>query len=572
MKKVWLAHYPPGVPTNIDPQEYGSLWHLLEERCKQFSNKVAFSNYGTSLSYSQLENLSAHFASYLLKEQALPFGSRIGIMLPNLLQYPVACFGALRAGYVVVNINPLYTAHELETILMDADLRFLLVLEPFAHIVEAVLNKGKVQQVPAVMVTSLGELLGFKGLWMNAYLRWVKKMVPVFNKGTFLSWKEAFKKPVDKKALSSIITIQPDDMAFLQYTGGTTGVTKAAVLTHRNMVANVLQVRSWVGPIVKESKGVIITALPLYHIFSLTANALSFFSLGIENVLITNPRDIDGFIAVLKKKPFAFITGVNTLFVALLQHPLFKTLSFSSLKIALGGGMGVQAHIAAQWEECTGVPLLGAYGLTEASPAVSICPFTEDKERMARKTGSVGLPLPSTQVMVWDADSEEECPLGTTGECWVKGPQVMQGYWHHPKETEAVFQDGWLYTGDLIKMDEDGYIWIVDRKKDVILVSGFNVYPNEVEEVLANHPKVKEVAVVGVTATEEAMDVEQVKAFVVPHDLSLTAEELVAHCRCYLTQYKVPKAFEFLQALPRSPLGKILKRALTVRNPPPPSE
>jgi long-chain acyl-CoA synthetase len=556
MDKVWLKSYDQGVPTEINPDKYTSLAALFDESIQKYGKKIAFTNMGVACSYNEIEKLSKAFALYLTEVIKLPKQSRVAIMLPNLLQYPVAMFGALRAGMIVVNVNPLYTVNELSHILKDSGAECIVILANFAHVLEKALPSSKIKQV---VVTELGDLLGIKGIAINIALKYIKKMVPKTN----LSSKTtiSFKKSLDlgKKCLgleAAPIIVSNEDIAYLQYTGGTTGVFKGAVLTHRNMVANVLQATAWIQPAFDKGHALdgVITALPLYHIFSLTANCLTFFRLGSTNILITNPRDIPAFIKELKRQPFSAITGVNTLFSALLHHRSFKTVDFSHLLITLGGGMAVQKKVAHSWRELTGKPLIEAYGLTEASPAVCINPFS-----LEEYNGCIGLPISSTEISIRD-EQDQECSIGVAGELWIKGPQVMREYWQQPEETKMVLtSDGWLKTGDIASVDVKGFVKIVDRKKDLILVSGFNVYPNEIEDIISMHPKVKEVAVVGVPVEGAG---ELVKAFIVPLDPSLTAAEIIQHCRQYLTNYKIPKKVEFRQELPKTNVGKVLRRAL----------
>ena len=550
MDKVWLRSYPEGVPAEIDVNQYRSLGDLFDKSVAQYRQRVAYINMGVELTYDRLDQLSRDFAAYLQTVLKLPQGARVAIMMPNLLQYPVCMFGALRGGYTVVNCNPLYTPRELEHQLKDSGAEAIVILENFAHTLEDVIARTGVRHV---VVARLGDMLGFpKGAIVNFVVKYVKKMVPSWHLPHTVSFSSALGtgggaafKPVD---------VGHEDIAFLQYTGGTTGVSKGAMLTHRNIIANVAQAHAWIKPVVKEGEELIVTALPLYHIFALTANCFTFLKIGATNVLITNPRDIPAFVAELAKYPFTVLTGVNTLFNALLNNAGFRNLDFSRLKVTLGGGMAVQKAVAEQWKKITGKALSEAYGLTETSPAVTINPLD-----LKDFNGSIGLPVSSTEVVMRD-DSGCDVPLGQPGELCVRGPQVMKGYYQRPEETANVLMpDGFLRTGDVAVMDEKGFVRIVDRKKDMILVSGFNVYPNEIEDVVALHPGVLEVAAIGVS---DAKSGEAVKIFVVRKDPALTAEALIAHCRDHLTGYKVPHHVEFREELPKTNVGKILRRAL----------
>ena len=548
MDKVWLKSYPAGVPAEIDVNQYASVREVLEESCAKYGPRRAYSCMGKAITFTELDDLSATFGAFL-QGRGLAKGARVALMMPNILQYPVCLFGTLRAGCTVVNTNPLYTARELEHQLTDSGAEVIVVVENFAHTLAEVLGKT---QLKHVVVTSIGEMLGLKGLLVDFVLRRVKKMVPPWRIDGAISLRSALAEGRRRKL--ETVAIGHDDIAFLQYTGGTTGVAKGAMLQHRNIVANLLQAGAWVRPFLGEQAHVVITPLPLYHIFSLTANCLTFMTLGGENVLITNPRDIPGFVEALGRHRFTAFTGVNTLFNALLNNADFHKLDFSPLQMTLGGGMAVQKAVAERWQEVTGKPLIEAYGLTETSPAVTINPLD-----LQQYNGSIGLPVPSTDMELRD-DDRHAVPLGKPGEIWVKGPQVMAGYWHRPDETAKVIDDrGWLATGDVGVMDERGFVRIVDRKKDMILVSGFNVYPNEIEAVVAMHPGVLECAAIG--APDEKSG-EAVKLFVVKKDSSLTAAALLEHCRAYLTGYKCPREVEFRDELPKSNVGKILRREL----------
>ena len=550
MEKIWLGSYPPGVPAEVDVDAYQSIGGLVDEGVRRFASHDAFVCMGKAMTYGELDARSKAFAAFLQQVLNLPQGSRVALMMPNLLQYPIALFGALRAGYTIVNVNPLYTARELEHQLADAGAAAIVILENFAHTLQQVRHSLPLRHI---VVTSLGELLDFpKSAVVNFVVRHVKKLVPSWQ----LEGAIRFSAALEAGAARSLtpVSVQRNDIAFLQYTGGTTGVAKGAVLTHGNIIANLQQAHAWIAPHVRDGEEVIITALPLYHIFSLTANCLTFFKIGATNVLITNPRDIPGFVKELGRYRFTAITGVNTLFNALLHNPDFARLDFSALKISLGGGMAVQQAVAEKWQRTTGKLLVEAYGLTETSPAVTINPLD-----LAEFNHSIGLPVPSTEVSIRD-DDNAEMPIGARGELCVRGPQVTRGYWNRPDDTARAFTpDGFLRTGDIAVMDEHGFVRIVDRKKDMILVSGFNVYPNEVEDVIASHPGVLEVAAVGVPDERSG---EAVKVFIVRKDPALTEQEVIAHCRENLTGYKVPHRVEFRSELPKTNVGKILRRAL----------
>ena len=549
MEKIWLKSYPKGIPAEIDVNEYQSVRELFEESVGKYAARPAFTCMGKSMTFGELDTLSNAFGAWL-QGIGCKKGSRVAVMMPNILQYPVCVFGALRAGCTVVNVNPLYTARELEHQLKDSGAEVLVCVENFANTVAEVVGKTRVRQT---VVTSIGELLGFKGLIVDFVLRHVKKMVPKYSLPGAIRVSDALAE--GRKRTLERVDIGHDDIAFLQYTGGTTGVSKGAMLLNRNMVANMLQARAWVKPFFDESRReVIITPLPLYHIFSLTANCLVFMSVGAENILIPNPRDIPGFVKEMGKHKFTALTGVNTLFNALVNNPDFGKLDFSSLRITLGGGMAVQEAVAKKWKEVTGTPLIEAYGLTETSPAATINPLD-----LPAYNGSIGLPISSTEVMLRD-DAGREVPLGQPGEICIRGPQVMAGYWQRPDETAKVMdKDGWFATGDVGVMDERGFVRIVDRKKDMILVSGFNVYPNEIEGVVAGHPGVLECAAVGVPDEKSG---EAVKLFVVRKDAALTADDVKKYCREHLTNYKCPRDIEFRTELPKTNVGKILRREL----------
>jgi len=551
VEKIWLKEYPQGVPAEIDLDEFSSLKDILEKSCQRFADLPAYSNLGMTLRYREIDRLSRDFAAFL-QGLGLSKGDRVAIMMPNILQYPVAVFGVLRAGLVVVNVNPLYTPRELEHQLSDAGATVIVIVENFAHTLQQALVKTPVK---TVVMTQLGDMLPLpKRLLVNFAVKYLKKLVPAWRIPSVVSFRQALR--IGAERAFADVSLHHDDLAFLQYTGGTTGVSKGAMLTHGNLVANLQQASAWLSPYIKSGVEVVITALPLYHIFSLTANCLTFMKLGGHNILITNPRDMPGFVKELAKIRFTIITGVNTLFNGLLNTPGFKDLDFSSLKVSLGGGMAVQRAVAEKWRQIAGVALIEAYGLTETSPAICINPLN-----LSEYNGSIGLPVPSTELSLRN-DENQEVGIGRdqVGEICVRGPQVMRGYWNRPDETAKVMtQEGFLRTGDIGYIDERGYIRIVDRKKDMILVSGFNVYPNEVEDVVALHPGVLEVAAVGVPDEKSG---EAVKIVVVKKDQTLTAEALIAHCRANLTNYKVPRRVEFRAELPKSNVGKILRRLL----------
>ncbi len=551
MEKIWLRSYPQGVPEFIDVNEFKSLGQLFEQSCAQYRDRVAYINMGVGITYGELDRLSRDFAAYLQDVLKLPQGARVALMMPNLLQYPVCMFGALRAGYVVVNCNPLYTHRELEHQLKDSGAEAIVIVENFAHTLEQALPL--VPGLKHVIVTSLGDMLGaLKGTVVNLVVRHVKKMVPAWKLPRHVKFKAAMAR--GKGATLRPVQVGHEDIAYLQYTGGTTGVAKGAMLLHRNIIANLQQAHAWIEPFLHKDQQLIITALPLYHIFSLTANCLTFLKIGATNVLITNPRDIPGFVKELAQYKFTVITGVNTLFNALLNNPDFAKLDFSALRAALGGGMAVQKSVAQKWRQVTGKPLIEAYGLTETSPAATINPLD-----LGEFNGAIGLPISSTEIVIRD-DLGNDLPVGQAGEICIRGPQVMKGYWLRPDETATVFYaDGFLRTGDVGVLDVKGFVRVVDRKQDLIRVSGFNVYPNEVEAVVAMHPAVMEVAAVGVPSEHSG---EAVKIFVVLKDKSVTKEQLIAHCKENLTGYKVPHLVEFRDDLPKTNVGKILRRAL----------
>ncbi len=548
----WFNHYEPGVAKEVDLKTYSSINHIFEDTFKKYAVAPAFHNMGTTITFAELDELGSKFGDYLQNELKMVAGDRIAVMMPNILQYPIAMVGAMKAGLVIVNCNPLYTARELEHQLKDSGAKTIVIFENSAAILEKVLPNTSIKHV---ITTQIGDMLKFpKNHIVNFVIKNVKKMVPAWSISSAVSFKDALAKGVAGRVKVPALTHK--DLAFLQYTGGTTGVSKGAELTHGNIVANMLQAREWIKNSVRPGEEIIITPLPLYHIFSLTANFLVFASIGGLNVLITNPKDVPGFIKELKKWKFTAITGVNSLFNLLLNHDDFKTVDFGAMRLTLGGGMAVQKAVAERWKGLTKIPLIEAYGLTETSPAACINPLTNKEYN-----GYIGIPIPSTKVAIRD-DDNKDCKPGDVGEICIHGPQVMRGYWQRPDETAKVMTpDGYFRTGDLGFMTDDGFVKIVDRKKDMILVSGFNVYPNEVEDVMMGHPKVAECAAVGIP---DAHSGEVVKLFVVKRDQSLTEEELKAYAKQNLTGYKVPKAVEFRKDLPKSNVGKILRKELRV--------
>jgi long-chain acyl-CoA synthetase len=548
MERIWLKGYPAGVPADIDPKKYRSLIELFEQSIAKYRDRPAFHSMGKSITFGELDKLSRDFAAWV-QGRGLAKGSRVAIMMPNCLQYPIAMFGILRSGCTVVNVNPLYTPRELEHQLTDAGAEAIVILENFGHVLQEVRSRTPLKHV---VVTSLGEMLGLKGVIVNLVVRKVKKMVPPYDLPGAISFRQALSEGSSKPLATP--PLGHDDIAFLQYTGGTTGVSKGAMLLHRNIISALLQYEAWLAPAVGSERAIIITALPLYHIFSLTVNCLVMMVVGGENVLITNPRDIPGFVKELAKHKYTIITGVNTLFNALLNHPDFGKLDFSSLKLAVGGGMAVQKAVAERWKQVTGTPLIEGYGLTETSPSATANPVNASEFN-----GTIGLPMSSTEIVLRD-DNDRDVPLGQPGEICIRGPQVMAGYWQRPDETaKAIGKDGFFHTGDVGIMNEKGFITIVDRKKDMILVSGFNVYPNEIEQVVAMHPGVLEVAAIGVSDEHSG---EVPKIFVVKRDPQLTEHDLLEHCKKELTGYKRPKYVEFRSELPKTNVGKILRRAL----------
>lgn len=552
IRPFWTSRYPKAVPTTVDQEieRYKSALEVFEEACGKFPTRPAFTCMGCTLTYSELNRKAECFAAYLQGELRMRKGDRIALQMPNLLQYPIAMFGAIKAGLIIVNTNPLYTEREMRHQFNDAGCTAIVILANFAANLQKIVHETKIRHI---IVTEIGDMFGFpKRLIVNLAVKHVKKMVPSYSLPDAIPFLETLEKGAAKTYTR--VPMAPDEVAFLQYTGGTTGISKGAMLTHRNVISNMEQIHAWMLPLLREGAETAICALPLYHIFAMTLNALAFVKYGTHNVLITNPRDIPGFIKEMKKHPFTVLNGVNTLFNALSHHPEFTTVNFSTLKMSVAGGMALQKAVAERWQEMTKSKVIEGYGLTETSPVVCCNPI-DGTDRI----GTIGLPLPSTLVKMVDDDGRD-LPMGEAGELCVKGPQVMKGYWQRPDETAKIMlSDGWLRTGDIAVMDQDGFCKIVDRKKDMILVSGFNVYPNEVEEVIALHPGVLEVAAIGVPDEKSG---EIVKVVIVKKDPALSAEDVIAHARKGLTSYKVPKQVEFRTELPKTNVGKILRRAL----------
>lgn len=546
---AWFKSYPAFVPQTVNNNKYESLAKVFDDVVSRYGDKIAFQNMDKTLTFNELKANVDAFAWYLQNKTNLKPGDRVAIQMPNLLQFPVAMFAVIKCGFVVVNTNPLYTPAEMKHQYKDSGAKAIVILENFGSNFQEIQAETDIE---TVIVARIGDMLGgLKGGIVNLVVKHVKKMVPAYDLPNAISFKSILSKGAGKKPTQ--ITITHDDIAFLQYTGGTTGVSKGAILTHGNICAQLSQIDGWLTGLFKDGEAVVITALPLYHIFALTANCITFFNYGARNVLITNPRDMPAFIKDLKKNPFSLITGVNTLFNGLLNQPDFKDVDFSNLKVSLGGGMAVQDAVALKWQEVTGSPLLEAYGLSETSPAATINP-TDGSHRM----GTIGLPIPNTELKIFD-DDKKEVPLGERGEIGIKGPQVMAGYWNRPDATAECMHEGFFLTGDIGIMDEDGFFRIVDRKKEMVCVSGFNVYPSEVEAVISSHPKVLEV---GVRSEPDPKTTECVMAFVVKKDDSLTEDEIRDFCREKLTNYKVPKIVVFRDELPKSNVGKILRRML----------
>ena len=550
MERIWLKSYPEGVPADINPTAYASIGDFFAANVERYRDRTAYVCLGRTMSYGELDRLSRAFASYLQTVARLPRGARVALMMPNLMQYPVALFGALRAGYAVVNCNPLYSPRELNHQLEDSGAEAIVVLENFAQTLEKAIGGTKVR---VVVVTGVGDLLGrVRGLMTNFALRHIRRAVPAWRLLEAMRFTRALS--LGRLQTVEFPPVKPGDIAFLQYTGGTTGVPKGAMLTHRNMIANLQQVHAWVGSSLGSAGEVFVTALPLYHVFALTVNCFVPLMVGANNLLIPNPRDVRAFVEALRRTPFTAISGVNTLFNTLLSDLEFLRLDFSRLHLAVAGGMAVQRAVAERWKQVTGKPIIEGYGLTETSPIAIANPLTIEDY-----TAAIGLPMPSTDIAIRDA-AGRDVPLGEPGELCIKGPQVMAGYWNRPDETaQAMTEDGYLRTGDIARIDERGYVYIVDRQKDMIIVSGFNVYPNEIEDVVMTHPGVHEVGAIGVP---DAKSGEAVKIVVVRKDATLTDAELIAHCRQFLTGYKTPRHVEFRDTLPRTPIGKILRREL----------
>jgi long-chain acyl-CoA synthetase len=549
MERVWLKNYPKMVPHDIDLSKYNSMLDIYEESIQLFGEKKAFTNMGVTLSFNQLDALVEKFASFLQNELKLKKGDRIAIQMPNLMQFPVITFAAIRSGLTIVNTNPLYTAKEMQHQFKDSGAKAVVILANYAHLLEGIIKNTEIE---SVIVTEIGDLFPApKRILVNSVVKYIKKMVPSYNLPQSYTFRQALELGAMKPSMK--VPTNLNDIAFLQYTGGTTGVSKGAMLLHKNVIANVTQIRDWMKPRLVEGEEVAVAALPLYHIFALTLNCLALLRYGAENILITNPRDIPGFIKDLKKHPFTILAGVNTLFNALMNNVEFTTIDFNRLKISVGGAMTLQKPVANKWKELTKSLIVEGYGLTEASPVVCCNPIDGTD-----KVGYIGLPVPGTDVKLVN-DNDQEVAMGESGELLCRGPQVMAGYWKRDDETAKVLSDGWLRTGDIATMDEDGFFKIVDRKKDMILVSGFNVYPNEVEEAIASHPGVLEVAAIGVQDTHSG---EIVKAVIVKKDHTLTEEAVIEHAKKSLTNYKVPKIVEFRTELPKTNVGKILRRAL----------
>ena len=550
MEKIWFDNYPPNAEKTIDVTKYESLVEMFEAAVKRHPDMPAYINMGQVLTFRKLEERSRAFAAYLQNELRLEKGDRVALMMPNLLQYPIALFGALRAGLVIVNVNPLYTPRELEHQLNDSGAKAIVIVSNFAATLEKVVFNTQVEHV---ILTRMGDQLSFgKRTLVNFVVKYIKKLVPKYKLPHAVSFREALS--IGKQRQYVKPNLESSDLAFLQYTGGTTGVAKGAMLTHANMVANVFQAKWVAQPLLKDAKvRVAAIPLPMYHVFALSVNCLLFIELGVTGLLITNPRDIPGFVKELKKQRIVALCGVNTLFNALLNNEHFKEVDFSALRLSVGGGAAIQGAVAKRWFEATGCHIIEGYGMTECSPLIAASRWDSTEH-----TGSIGVPVPNTDIRIMD-DAGNEVPIGERGELWVKGPQVMKGYWNRPEDTAEVLHDGWMATGDIVEMGQDLNLRIVDRKKDMIIVSGFNVYPNEIEDVVAHNPKVNEVVAVGVP---HPVSGETIKIFVTKKDESLTREELRSYCRQFLTGYKIPKEIEFRDELPKTNVGKILRRVL----------
>ena len=550
MEKIWFDNYPPNAEKTIDVTKYESLVEMFEAAVKRHPDMPAYINMGQILTFRKLEERSRAFAAYLQNELRLEKGDRVALMMPNLLQYPIALFGALRAGLVIVNVNPLYTPRELEHQLNDSGAKAIVIVSNFAATLEKVVFNTQVEHV---ILTRMGDQLSFgKRTLVNFVVKYIKKLVPKYKLPHAVSFREALS--IGKQRQYVKPNLESSDLAFLQYTGGTTGVAKGAMLTHANMVANVFQAKWVAEPLLKDAKvRVAAIPLPMYHVFALSVNCLLFIELGVTGLLITNPRDIPGFVKELKKQRIVALCGVNTLFNALMNNEHFKEVDFSALRLSVGGGAAIQGAVAKRWFETTGCHIIEGYGMTECSPLIAASRWDSTEH-----TGSIGVPVPNTDIRIMD-DTGNEVPIGERGELWVKGPQVMKGYWNRPEDTAEVLHDGWMATGDIVEMGQDLNLRIVDRKKDMIIVSGFNVYPNEIEDVVAHNPKVNEVVAVGVP---HPVSGEIIKIFVTKKDESLTREELRSYCRQFLTGYKIPKEIEFRDELPKTNVGKILRRVL----------
>lgn len=547
--RPWFDQYEKGVPHHIEENFYCSLSDLFSDALKKYADKKAFTNMGVSLTFRQLDELSDNFAFYLIEELQLQKGDRIAIQLPNLLQYPVCAIGAIKAGLIIVNTNPLYTPHEMEYQFRDSGIKAIVILSNFASKLEEI--RPDLPELEHVIISSIGDMLGgLKGAITNLVVKHIKKMVPAYKISGSIKFKDTIK---SNKKTVNFPKLGPGDIAFLQYTGGTTGISKGAILSHGNILSNASQHKIWLSSLLVEGEEIVATPLPLYHIFAMTVNFITFFIIGAENILITNPRDMNAFIGELRKKPITLFTGVNTLFNGMMHHPDFTKIDFSKLKLSIGGGMAVLKPVADKWRKLTNVLLMEGYGLTECSPVVCIHPF-DGQDRV----GTIGVPLPSTDVKICD-EAGKELPQNTDGELCVKGPQVMRGYWNNEEETKEVFFGEYLRTGDIARMDEKGFFYIVDRKKEMINVSGFNVYPKEIEDVISKHPKVLEVGVKGVP---DEKTTESPKAFIIKKDASLTEDEITAFCKRELTSYKIPRQIVFRDELPKTNVGKILRKNL----------
>ncbi len=547
-EEIWFKSYPKWVPNKIDTEKYNSLNEMFHACVEEYKEIPAYESFGKTITYDELDKLTDNFAAFL-KNKGLKKGDKIAIQLPNILQYPIAMFGAIKAGLIIVNLNPLYTSPEMLEKFEDSGCKAIVIVANFAYKLEKVIAKTSIE---TVIVTGIGDMVGgFKGPFINFLLKYVKKSVKPYPKKRYIPFKEALK--VGASRSFTPVKADKEDIAFLQYTGGTTGVPKGAIIKHKNILAQMEQTQAWMGPVLRKQKEIILTPLPLYHVFSLTVNCFTFFTIGAKNILVANPRDIPALTKVIKKGKITVITAVNTLFNALLHNEEFRNLDFSNLNIVVGGGMAVQKSVAEEWEKVTGVPLCEGYGLTETSPVLTCNPIDG-----TNKVGSIGLPLPETLIKIANGEKNDDYGY-ETGEILAKGPQVMDSYWNKPEETELVFEDGWLKTGDIGYIDDEGFVYIVDRKKDLINVSGFNVYPNEIEEVAVAHPDILEA---GVNGYKDEEGFEHVQMFIVKKDPALTEKEIITHCKLYLTKYKIPKKIHFRDELPKTNVGKILRKDL----------